>query len=154
MLGSLGIDPVTAAMAAAAAAKLVGGLFGRSKEFLERQKRYDTIDGITDHYWALMPSLPDYVRPIVRADVLELMQRNVDSRTVQDLDSALNWFSAREQAWNLIQPPSVVVPPGVSPKGRLVPGDVSAFETAGFPWWIGALIVGGLLIGPGLLKGK
>jgi hypothetical protein len=177
MLGALGIDPVTASIVASSLIKIGSGIFGRSSEFLERQKRYDAIDKITDHYWALMPNLPDYLRPVVEKDVRELMQRNVDSKTVEDLDRALNWFSGREQAWNLIKTPPIIVGPTpkrlsevgyvpyeiVSPgtrsegyydaSGQYHYGKPEAFETAGFPWWIGALILGGLLI-PKLLKGK
>lgn len=181
MLEGLGIDPVTASIVASSLIKIGSGIFGRSSEFLERQKRYDAIDKITDHYWALMPSLPDYLRPTVEADVRGLMQRNVDSKTVEDLDRALNWFSGREQAWNLIKPPPVAPPVIVGPTPKRLPeveyvpyeivspgtrsegyydasgqyhyGKPGSFETAGFPWWIGALILGGLLI-PKLLKGK
>jgi hypothetical protein len=176
MLGALGIDPVTASIVASSLIKIGSGIFGRSSEFLERQKRYDAIDEITDHYWALMPNLPDYLKPVVEKDVRELMQRNVDSKTVEDLDRALNWFSGREQAWNLISPSDITAANGVhspyerrplsvkdavkyvtTPEGDIVSTfDVRppAFETAGFPWWIGALILGGLVIGPKLLKGR
>lgn len=171
MLGSLGIHPALIGVGLTIGQKIFGGAFGPSAAFQGRQEYRDQIGALLRGYRAAARELPSSQAQVVNQDLDELKRRvNREGLGVSDYIAIIKWLKTRVTVWEQMGAPAAEVPfvpppPGYIPPGYIPPGQVAppyvpsgyepapAFETAGFPLWLIALILGGLLV-PKLLKGR
>ncbi len=167
MLGHLGVHPALVSVGLNVGQRIFGGAFGPSASFQDRQKYRNQIGDLLHGYRAAARELPAHQAAIVNQDLDELKRRvNRDDLDVSDYIDIIKWLKTRVNVWEQMGAPAATIPyvpppPGYVPPGYVPPGQPApvyeptpTFETAGFPMWLIALIVGGLLVGPKLLKGR
>jgi len=139
VLAGLGIDPVTIALAAGAIYNLTKSWFGPGKVAQMRHEYVAAGDRLIAKYRGLIPSLPEWVRPVVSADVDTFwlkMHPQWEMRNGQlvtnlsnppasesDYQNAFGWMEGREAVWSTMKPPEAVAPRAVTtvtPSGAAV----------------------------------
>lgn len=157
MLGTLGVHPALVAVGVGISKKIFSGAFGPSAAFQDRQKYRDQIGELLRGYRAAAKELPTHQAQIVNQDLDELKRRvNRPNLGVSHYIAIIKWLKTRVTIWEQMGAPAADVPYVPPPPGYVPPGyePAPAFETAGFPLWLIALILGGVLFGPKLLKGR
>ena len=159
MLGTLGVHPALVAVGVNVGQRVFGGAFGPSAAFQDRQKYRDQIGELLRGYRAAAKELPAHQAQVVNQDLDELKRRvNRPNLGVSHYIAIIKWLKTRVTIWEQMGAPAAGVPYEPPPPGYVPPGyeptPAPAFETAGFPLWLIALILGGVLFGPKLLKGK
>ncbi len=157
MLGTLGVHPALIAVGFSVGQKIFGGAFGPSAAFTDRQAYRDQIGELLHGYRAAARELPPHQAAVVNQDLDELKRRvNRENLDVPDYIAIIKWLKTRVDVWEQMGAPAADVPYTPPPPGYVPPGQPAApaFETAGFPLWIIALVAGGLLLGPKFLKGR
>jgi len=106
VLGELGIAPIVITGVSAVLPKIVG-MFGSgpTAEFQERQAFRDVKDQIVAEYLAVLPTLPDWQRRIVSADLDEFVFRMTRGGMKSgDYQRELAWWEGRQAAWQAMTP--------------------------------------------------
>lgn len=112
----LGVDPVTAAAAAASLLKTTGILsVGPTPEFQKRENLRKAISAMITKVEAMLPGMPANVQTVVKADIAELRARvNRENMKADDYRNAISWFEGRSALWPTIQPEAGVSQPKTS----------------------------------------